>query len=104
MNFKKFFTKATESGITECEISYSKSSSFSISLFKGEIDNYSSSSKTGILARGVYNGKFGLCTTEKDDRSSIDYLINGIKETATIVESDEEPILFEGSKKYHKGS
>lgn len=102
MNFNKFFSKAKENGITVSEVNISKDKSTSISIFKEVIDNFSMSSSTRIAARGVYKGRVGAAVTEKDDASTIDFLISNIQDTASYVEHEEEPIIFEGSKKYHK--
>lgn len=102
MNTNKFLKAAKEAGLEAVEVSFSKDSSFSISLFRGEVSSYSSNINTSILARGIYEGKLGCATTEKDEASTIDYLINGIKETSKFVETDDEAIIFKGSEKYHK--
>jgi PmbA protein len=102
MNFNKFFLKAKEAGITVSEINISKDKSTSISIFKEAIDNFSMSSSSRIAARGVFNGKVGAAVTEKDDTSTVDFLISNIKDTAEYVQHEEEPIIFKGSEKYHK--
>lgn len=102
MNINKFFESCKAAGIETSEASISKSSSLSISLFHGEVDGYSNSSTSKILTRGIYKGKFGTCSTEKDDRTTIPYLVEGIKETASLVENEDESIIFKGSEKYHK--
>ncbi len=102
MNFKKFLSLAKESGIEECEIVGNKSASLSFSLFHGELDNYSSSSSTSFIARGIYKGKMGLVRTEKDEKDSPKELVEAIKKNSQLIEKKEEPIIFEGSKKYSR--
>jgi PmbA protein len=102
MNITKFFTKAKESGIEASQISCERSSSLNISIFHGEISNYTASSVTSINARGIYGGKVGFGFTEKDESKTIDYLINTIKDSASLLENKDEPIIFKGSEKYHK--
>ncbi|MCF0117048.1 MAG: TldD/PmbA family protein [Bacilli bacterium] len=102
MNLNKFFKVASEKGLSDVELRTNKSTSLSIAIFKGAIDNFTQSSSSKILARGIYKGKGGFCSTEKDDSSSYDYLVNGIINNSSLVESDEEVIIFEGSPKYTK--
>lgn len=102
MNSKKFFELAKENGINDCELVCTKNNSLSISLFHRKISNYSISNSSKLEARGIFNNKAGFCSTENIDSSSFNYLINGIKETAKLIETNEEPIIFKGSEKYYK--
>lgn len=102
MNSKKFILAAKEAGLSASELIISKSSSFSFGLFHGELDSYSVSSSSSILSRGIYKGKMGAFSTEKDDATTIDTIIENIKANASLSEKEEKPVIFEGSKKYHK--
>jgi len=102
MNYKKFFEAAKDNGITVSEISFSKTSELSFSLFHHEIDNYTMSDQSKIRARGIYKNKLGFVSSENISNDSIPELISGIKSTASMIEKEEEPIIFKGSKKYHK--
>lgn len=102
MNSKKFINLAKEAGFEASEIVVTKNTNFSFSLFHSELDSYSVSTSSKILARGIYQGKIGTANTEKDDATTASFLINTIKDAATLNEKAEKPIIFEGSKKYHK--
>lgn len=102
MNLNRFFKTAKEEGIEASEVIFSKSDSKSFSLFHKELDNYSISNQSTLKARGIYKGKLGTVTTEDLTDASIPYLISTIKSTASLIEKVEEPIIFKGSKKYHK--
>jgi len=102
MNFKKMLDAIKDSGIKTCELTYTASKELEVSIFHHEITDYSISSQSAIKARGIYNGKLGFSSTEEIGKNTIQYLIDGIKETASLIEKEEEPIIFEGSKKYHK--
>lgn len=102
MNSKKFILEAEKAGLEASEIVVTKSSSLSFELFHGELNSYTVSTSSKILARGIYNGKLGSTSTEKDDATTYHFLINEIKEHATYSEKEEAPIIFKGSKKYHK--
>lgn len=102
MNYNKFFALAKQNKIDVSEISYSKSTSLQFSLFQHQLDQYSTSSQSKLIARGIYNGKLGFAATENLTSSGFDYLVDEIKKTATLIEKEEKPILFKGSKKYQK--
>lgn len=102
MNSNKFFETASKNEITASELSSTKSTSFSFSLFKSELVSYSVDSSTRISARGIYNDKIGFGSTEKDDNSTFPFLVDAIKETAILNESEDEPIIFKGAEKYQK--
>ncbi len=102
MNLNKFFAQAKAEGIEVSEISFSKTASKSFSLFHKELDNYSISNQSTLKARGIYKDKLGTVRTEDITDASIPYLISTIKSTASVIEKVEEPIIFKGSKKYHK--
>ena len=102
MNLNKFFAQAKAEGIEVSEISFSKTASKSFSLFHKELDNYSISNQSTLKARGIYKDKLGTVRTEDVTDASIPYLISTIKSTASVIEKVEEPIIFKGSKKYHK--
>src|SRR5574344_196607 len=102
MKFDQFFALAKARGISESQIQIGKSKSIAMSLFHHEMDSYNISQSQRIIACGIYNGKFGSCRTEKLDKTTFDFLINGIIDSASTSEKTEEASLFQGSEKYHK--
>ena len=102
MNSKKFIQLATECGLSASLITVSKVSRLSFSLFHGEIDSYSKSTTSKILASGIYKGKLASASTEKDDASTAQFLIEQIKEGASLIEKKAKPEIYKGSKRYHK--
>lgn len=102
MNFNKFYQLAELSGITKSQLIYKKSNNLSITVFRGEIENYSSTSSSRLLARGLYKGKSGSGTTENISSKSFEYLVDQIKSSASILETQEDSIFFEDEAKYTK--
>jgi len=102
MNIQKFFEIAKAKGIDESQLQISKNSSFSVSLFKHEIEKYEASDSQRIVACGVYKGKFGSARTEKLGPDTFEYLVEQIILSASKIEKEEEFDLFKGSEKYHK--
>lgn len=89
-------------GFTDMEIYYQSNSEFSCRVFKGDVDDYSTSQEGGISFRGVYNGQMGYAYTEKIDESAAEILISIAKENAEILESDDKEVIFKGSKLYNE--
>lgn len=102
MNSKKFFESARNLGINKSDLNLNKSSSTSISLFNGKIDSYNISNSISIQARGVINNKFGVASTNVDDKNTIDFLLSTILKTGKLIEKEDDAIIFKGSKKYVK--
>ncbi len=102
MKYDKFFALAKEAGIEECELYFSSSSSLDISLFHGEIDNYSSNSSNFYMARGIYKGKLGAIASDVYDKDSPELFVKEIIKNASVIENDDPVFIFKGSEKYKK--
>ena len=102
LNEKKFFELAKENGFEAADLSFSHTTSTSLSIFHSEIDSFTEHETISLNARGIVNGKFGAVSTEQIDKNTPQFLVESIKSTAKIIEKDEPGIIFEGSKKYHK--
>lgn len=102
LNEKKFFELAKENKFEAADLALSHSYSLSLSLFHSTVDSFSENDSYVVTGRGIINGKFGVVTTEAIDKDTPNFLIDGIKKTASIIESDDPSIIFKGSKKYHK--
>jgi len=99
---EKIFSEGKKKGLTDMEVYYSAGNSLSLKVFQKELDGYSLSESEGLSLRGVYKGKMGYSYTEKVDETSIEQLVNNVVENATIIDSDDEEVIFEGSKEYKK--
>ena len=97
-----FFKLAKEAGIEEAELYIGESRSLSISLFHGEIDNYSDNNGYTILARGMVNGKFGAASCDVWNKEKAAYLAREIAANAKVIENEDPMFIFEGSPKYKK--
>lgn len=99
---EKIFKQGNKQEVKEMEVYYGRGNSLSLKVFEKEIDGYSLSESEGLSLRGIYKGKMGYSYTEKVDETSIDLLIKGVMENSQILDSDDEEIIFEGSKEYKK--
>ncbi|WP_042148685.1 TldD/PmbA family protein [Paucisalibacillus sp. EB02] len=97
----QLFVEGEKLGFSELELYYEKQSGFGCQIFKGEIDDYRSSTVIGVSVRGLYNGKMGYAYTEKLDEESVSFLLDNIKENSKLIEDDPQE-LFEGNANYEK--
>lgn len=97
---EKLFAEGKKQGIDDMEVYYGGGNSLTLKVFQKELDGYSLSESEGLSFRGVYNGKMGYSYTEKVDETSIELLVKGAKENAQIIDSEDEELIFEGSKEY----
>ncbi|MCK5779479.1 MAG: TldD/PmbA family protein [Psychrilyobacter sp.] len=100
MNFELLFKKAKERGIEDIQIYLNERKSLSIKAFRGELDNYSISDSTRLSVKGIFNKKMGSISTEILDDSNIDFIIDTIISSATVVTSKDEVFIYEGDKEY----
>lgn len=104
MNINNFFALAKEKGLEAAEINIHRSTATEMSVYDAAVENYTMSTTVNILARGIYHGKMGYAMSEKDDKTTAQYLIAQIKASASVSETEDLSIIFEGSKRYKKKS
>ena len=106
MEFLQFkdllFKKAKLAGFNECEVYFSDGESISISVYEGEVGKYNISKSFGLSFRGKINNKMGYSYTEILDESAIDMLINSAKNSATLIENEDETFIYDGDQIYNK--
>ena len=91
---------AKAAGIDPAEVYYHGGDSFNVSALDGEISDYKVASSCGVSLRGQYNGKMGSASTEAFDDDAVRQLIDGVKESATLLETDEQDEIFAGEERY----
>ena len=94
MKFNEFASRVLEaalaSGISPAEISTSQSASFSAAAREGKLERYEVSDSLNITLRGKVGGRIGMASTQALDEESIDLLIRGVRESAELIETDEQ--------------
>lgn len=101
--YDKFFALAKAAGIKEIELYIGESHDIEVSLFHGEIDNYSDNNGMTVVARGIFsNGKCGAASCDTWNNEKAKYLINEIVNNAKVIENEDPVFIFKGSEKYHK--
>lgn len=96
----KLFDAAKAAGFEACECCYTTGEDMEISVFGGEIDEYSLSNSIALGLRGLYNGHMGYASTRVLDDASIDWLVESAKSSAELVDNDDKEFLFAGSESY----
>lgn len=98
MNIKDFrdklFARAKEEGFLDYEIYYVNGDSFRVTIYEGEIDQYSVNSNSGLSFRGLYNDKMGYSYTEILDEYALEMLIKNAKENAMAIEDEDIEIIY----------
>ena len=102
MKYDLFFQLAKQAGIEDAELYIGESRSLNITLFHGEVDQYSDNNGYTILARGMINGKFGAASCDVWSKEKAQYLVREIVKNAKVIENEDPMFIFEGSPKYKK--
>lgn len=98
----KLFEAAAANDISDIELFFLSSKSDSVSVYKANVENFESSSKSGIGVRGLYNGVMGYYYSEIVEDKDIPNIIDSIKQNAGIIDSGDEEFIFGGSESYAK--
>lgn len=92
--------EAERLGLQEYDVFFMESESRSTETLKDEISSFSSSRGGGVGFRCVVNGNMGCASTELLCEEEMEALVARAAANATMLESRDEPIIFEGSAHY----
>lgn len=79
---------AEAAGITPAEATLSLSESFSVRVRAQKLEDYKVSDRLHLVLRGAWQGKIGTASTQALDEESLDMLIQSVKESAELIETD----------------
>lgn len=96
----KLLAAAKAAGIDTAEVFYEENESFRASAMDGEINQYQVSSSAGLGLRGTVNGRMGYASTQAFDDDAVIQLIEGVKDSAALTETDEQDEIFAGEESY----
>jgi len=106
MNLEQFIKRLMEEAIVQgldaAEAYIVSEDSFACKATQGEIDKYSVNTSYGLSLRGLYKGRMGCAATEAMDEEAIQQLIDGVKESAELLEDEDEQDIFAGADQYPK--
>ena len=101
VTFKKAVAaKAEAMGIEAYELYYQAAESTSVSAFRDEISQFSSSTEGGVCFRCIVNGKMGYAATEAMDEEQAAAIVERAADNAMTLEAEEPVFLGEGGKEY----
>lgn len=86
----RVFEAAKKAGVAPAEITASESESFSARVRSGKLEDYKVSDRFRLTLRGKAGDRIGTASTQALDEESIDMLIQGVKESAELIETDEQ--------------
>ena len=91
---------AKAAGIETAEVYYTAGENFRASALEGEINQYQVSASQNLSLRGTVNGKMGTSSTQAFDEAAIQQLVEGVKESAALIETDEQDEIYAGDAEY----
>ena len=94
------FCFSKRAGLEQVELTSLNPRNLSISLFHGEVDNYSDNKGYSIVARGILKGKMGSAACDVWNNDKAAWLVKEIVSNATVIENDDPVFIFKGSEKY----
>ncbi|MCD7778264.1 MAG: TldD/PmbA family protein [Clostridiales bacterium] len=94
------FKKAAAAGFEDYEVYSEKADSFSVTVFKGNIEKYRKNIAAGVGFRGISAGKTGYAYSEDLSPEATDFIIKEAKANAEIMNPEETAEIFEGCKTY----
>lgn len=104
MNFAEFkkavIAKAEAMGIAEYELYYQAGESTSVSAFKHELNQFTSSIEGGVCFRCIVGGKMGYASTENLSAAQAEAVVEKAAANAAALEAKEAVFLGEGGKTY----
>lgn len=94
MLLNEFITRALDAaaaaGIAPAEISCSVSDAFTARVRNQALEDYKVSERHQVTLRGKVGGRIGTARTQALDEESIELLVRGVKESAELIETDEQ--------------
>ena len=96
----KLFARAQSEGFEAYEVYCVKGDSFEVSVFGGEIVDYTVSESMGLGFRALSGGKMGYASTQALDDDAVEFLIDGVKDSAAFIENDDPQFIYGGGEEY----
>ncbi len=81
---------AQAAGVSPAEATLSLSESFSVRVRAQKLEDYKVSDRFQLTLRGRWQGRIGTASTQAMDEESLALLIQGVKESAELIENDEQ--------------
>ncbi|MBR2942865.1 MAG: TldD/PmbA family protein, partial [Clostridia bacterium] len=93
---------AAQAGIAPAEIFSNSSETFSVRVRGGKLEDYKVSDRFSLTLRGRVGERIGTASTQALDEESVSMLIDGVKESAELIETDEQDEILPPDDVYEK--
>ena len=90
----RLFEAAQAAGVAPAEAACAQSDSFQVRVRRGELEDYQVSERLSLTLRGQVNGRIGTASTQAVTEESIPLLIQGVLESAALIETAEQKIAL----------
>jgi PmbA protein len=100
MNTKKWIELGLSKGLSDVEISVSKSTSLKLVSYEGKIEQNTISDVSTVSIRGIYEGNIGKVKFEFISDNQVDKMLDKVIENAKVLTVKEPAIIYEGSPSY----
>lgn len=97
---ERLFAEGKKKGFSDMEIYYQSSRKSNVKIYQGDVDDYHFAVEGGVSFRGLNNGKMGYAYSEKIEEAMIELLLDEAWENASLIDNDEEEVIFAGSDQY----
>ena len=91
---------AQAAGISPAEVSASESASFQAAAREGKLERYEVSDSLRVTLRGKCGERIGTASTQALDEESIELLIRGVRESAELIETQEQDEILPPDEHY----
>ena len=96
----KALDAAQAAGISPAEATVARSEAFSVRVRAQKLEDYKVSDRFQLTLRGRWQGRIGTASTQAMDGESLALLIQGVKESAELIEDDEQDDILPPDAQY----
>ena len=104
MNLEQFAARvleaAQQAGIAPAELCSGSTESFTARVRAGALEDYQVSDRLSVTLRGRVGERIGTASTQAMDEESIALLIQGVRESAALIENDEQDDILPPDEHY----
>ena len=100
MNYNDIIKRGLELGLEEIELYVKTKEGSVIKLFRGNLEESTSTNLTSMSIRGLHDGKMGYALTESFDEEAIEFALNKVLENAKMLTATEKEFIYDGSGDY----
>lgn len=100
MNKARLIEAALKEGIQDIEIFERQSKTTTLKVYEQKVDNFEQSQCNSMSIRGIYEKAMGNCYIEEDNDELIPFIIESIKQNASVITSNDEVEIYAGDEYY----